>query len=196
MKRVMPMFSLLLALSALLTGCAGKPAPDLELYLLRSDAANRFSETDEPASIGLGNIRIANYINQPGIVLQGTGASVTPARYHQWAEPLRDSLRAFLANEIATAAGKPVRPRAYGETNWKRHTKQLIDISIEQLHGTGDGNATIVAYWAVLDPQARTVLSEHEFRRAEPLTTDGYPALVDAMSQLLAGLASEIAASL
>lgn len=187
-------FTLLAAL--LLVGCAGKAPPDHELYLLRSDSANRFDAGDQTATIGIGSLRVASYLDQTGLVLETSDGSINAGRYNQWAEPLRESLRAVLANDIANATGKPVRARSYGETNWKLHTKQLIDVSIEQMHGTAQGQAMLVAYWAIIDPNARSIVSEHEFSATESLSTSGYPALVEAHKQLLQSLANKIADSL
>ena len=180
----------------LLAGCTSKPTPDLERYLLRSDASNPFSASAPRAEIGLGSVQVAAYIDQPGIVVETADGSVTAARYNQWAEPLRQSLRKFLANEIAAAANQPVRASSYGETNWKRYTSKLIDVRIEQLHGTHAGEAILVAYWALIDPTERTVVSEHEFVAKEPLDSDGYPALVAAQKRLLTRLAADIASVL
>lgn len=180
----------------LLSGCAGKAIPERELYLLRAESPNQFSDSRTHADIGLGSVRVASYIDQPGLVIETATGSMNAARYHEWAEPLRESLRTLLANDIAAAAGQPVRPRSYGETNWKRYTSRLIDVSIEQLHGTADGDALLVAYWAVLDPEKRTIISEHQFSERQALTVSGYPALIEAQKRLLADLASEIAGSL
>lgn len=179
-----------------LAGCAGKPAPETHLYLLRSDAGNAFGASDGVAENGLGSIRVASYIDQPGLVLELPDGTMRAARYHQWAEPLRESLRAFLANEIATVAGQAVRPMAYGETNWRSYTKRLIDVRIQELHGKSDGKARLVAIWALIDPAERTVTAEHEFVAEEPLENDGYSALVDAEEALLTQLATQIARAL
>lgn len=191
MKTTLTLFAALL-----FVGCAGKAPPDHELYLLRSDSTNRFDAGVTTASIGIGSLRVASYLDQPGLVIETSDGSMHHGRYNQWAEPLRESLRSVLANDIANATGKPVRARSYGETNWKLHTKQLIDVSIEQMHGTAEGQAVLVAYWAVVDPNARSIISEHEFSASEPLTASGYPALVDAQKRLLKSLAGNIADSL
>lgn len=190
------MKKLLIVISALvLIGCAGKAPPDLEQYLLRSDSANQFNGA-ELARIGIGSLRVSSYIDQPGLVIETTEGSMHAARYHQWAEPLRESLRLVLANDVASAIGEPVRPRVYGETNWKLYTDKMIDITIERMHGTANGDALLVAYWAVIDPGARSVLSEHEFSRTVPLSTSGYPGLVSSYKDLLNSLAGEIGQSL
>lgn len=178
-----------------LIGCAGKAPPDLQLYLLRSDSANQFNAADT-ATIGLGSLRVASYIDQPGLVLETADGSMHPARYNQWAEPLRESLRLVIAADIASAIGQPVRPRVYGEINWKLHTDRMIDITIERMHGTQQGDALLVAYWAVIDPGARSIISEHQFSRSQPLASSGYPALVAAHKELLNSLAGAISESL
>jgi len=188
--------TLTLLTALLLVGCAGKAPPENELYLLRSESTNRFDAGVQTATIGIGSLRVASYLDQPGLVVETTDGSMNPGHYNQWAEPLRESLRAVLANDIANATGKPVRARSYGETNWKLHTSQLIDLSIEQMHGTAQGQAMLVAYWAIIDPNARSIVSEHEFSATETLSTSGYPALVEAHKRLLKSLANKIADSL
>lgn len=179
-----------------LAGCGGTPVQEPELYLLRSDSSGASGGAGEVTAVSLGNVQVANYINRSGIVLETANGTLRPARYHLWAEPLREGLRTFLADEISGFLGRPVRPANYGDTDWRESTTALIDIHIEELHGTADGAATMSARWAVIDPSARRVTAEYEFDREEMLATDGYPALVAAEKRLLRDLAEAIAQSL
>ena len=58
-------------------------------------------------------MQVASYIDQPGLVLELAEGMIHTAKQHQWAEPLRVSLREFLnveisaANEEALAASPP-----------------------------------------------------------------------------------------
>jgi len=185
-----------IAILVVLSACAGKSAPELQLYLLRSDTTNEFNESDPISNIGIGSLRVAAYIDQPGLVLANADGTVTTAQHHQWAEPLRDSLRTLLANDIAHAIGQPVRARSYSETNWKQFTSRLIEVNVEQLHGTADGSARLVVTWAIVDPGKREVISEHEFNATQPLAGDGYTELVKAEKKLMLQLAQQIAAAL
>ena len=72
----------------------------------------------------------------------------------------------------------------------------MIDLRIDQLHGTASGEAILVAYWAIRDPIKRRVINEFEFSGNEPLAADGYPALVQAEKTLLQQLARKIASTL
>ena len=179
-----------------LTGCCGAPVQEPEYYLLRSEATSPSGPAGEVTTISLGNVDVASYINRSGIVVETPNGTLRPARYHLWAEPLREGLRTFLADEISGHLGRPVRPANYGETDWREETDALIEIQIEELHGTTDGAATLSARWAIIDPAERTVKAEYEFDREEPLGTDGYPALVAAEKRLLRDLAEAIAQSI
>ena len=165
------MKSLLLIVILLAAGCSST-MPEVTQYLLRTDSPNKLDTNGEP-TVGLGQLSVASYIDRLGLITETAEGGVHAARYHRWAEPLRESLRTFLANEIAASANIPVRARTSGDTDRKRGLTQLIDIRIDQLHGASNGNATLVAYWAIVDPGNRKVLSEHEFRDTESLNVDG-----------------------
>lgn len=184
-----------LGLLMLLTSCASAPPQEPQYYLLRSTAAATGANAD-PATVSLGRVRVAAYIDQSGIVVETAPSTLRPARYHQWAEPLRDSLRPFLAVEISAALGRPVRAENYADTEWREQTDTLIDLQIDTLHGTDDGDALLVARWALIEPKQRMVLSEHHFERQAPLSSSGYGALVAAEQSLLRELAVAVADSL
>ena len=165
-----------LAVILLLTTLAGcsNAVPELHQYLLRADNAA---------------LVIASYIDGPGLILETGNGQVNSARDHQWAEPLRESLRIFLARQIAVAAAQPVAAQPFKHSDWE----QRIDIRIDQLHGKSDGSAVLVAYWQVSTKQG---LVDHEFMDSEPLSADGYAALVKAEKVLLERLCGVIAAGL
>ena len=182
-----------LALSALLliTACAS-PVPTVQQYLLRADHPSQYAIQSADSVVGLSRVTVASYIDGLGLVLETAGGEVHTARSHQWAEPLRESLRSFLASEISTQAGRVIRTQRSGENHWK----QRIDIRIDELHGTTDGQARLVAYWSVTDSKQRTIISENGFVDTESLSGDGYESLVLAHKKLLRKLAAAIAKTL
>ena len=183
-------FLVLLAI-ALVTGCASS-VPTLNQYLLRSEAPSQFGLKKQGAVVGLGAVVVAPYIDGLGLVLETRDGEVRAARDHQWAEPLRDSLRVFIAQEMSAQAGQVIRAYNTGENDWQRR----IDLRIDQLHGTASGKARLVAYWQVFDTDERTVVSENGFAETQALSADGYEALVAAEKTLLGKLALAMAASL
>jgi uncharacterized lipoprotein YmbA len=183
-------FPMLLAI-VLVTGCTSS-VPTLNQYLLRSDVPSQFSVTKHLATVGLGAVIVAPYIDGLGLVLESRDGEVRAARDHQWAEPLRDSLRVFMARETSVSAGQVIRAYDTGDNDWQRR----IDLRIDQLHGTPSGEAKLVAYWQVFDTEKRTVISENGFSDTQALGADGYAALVVAEKALLITLAAKMAASL
>ena len=181
---------LLFILVVFIVGCGGK-TPELKQYLLRADVPEQTGSL-APANTGIGDLTVASYIDDPGLVLESSDGEIRVARHHQWAEPLRESLRAYLANEIATASGDLISSHKHKVSTWKRR----IDIHIDQLHGKIDGNATLVAHWVVVDTAKLRLLAEKRFSGIEPLSGDGYEALVRAEKVLLGRLAAAIAVTL
>ena len=181
----------LILLAALCTSCAGQ-SPEVTEFLLRTDASPVRPAPDAATDVGIGIVTVASYIDDLGLVMESDQEAMQTARYNRWAEPLRESLLDFFAREISTAAGRAVGSRRLTEDNWKTR----INIHIDQLHGTSDGRAKLVASWSVIDAESRTVLATGESADAEPLAGEGYPALVASQKTLLRQLAAEIAATL
>ncbi len=183
--------TLSLIIVGILTSCATTPTATRQ-YLLRSDKLQQYADTNNATIIGIGSITIASYIDNLGLVLETANGEVRTAQSHQWAEPLRESIRTFLAEEISSKTGAVIRTRSNGGQQWQ----QRIDIRIDQLHGTATGQAKLVAYWSIIGDDEQKAISENKFTRTEPLTEGGYGSLVEAHINLLQRLSTEIAKTL
>lgn len=170
----------------LLTACSSQPQQSSS-YLLRSGAGLSSGELQSDSGIALGSIRVATYIEQPGLVLATGDGKVHAARNHRWAEPLTVSLRRFLAQEVAASLGTGV------ATDADPGVATRVDVAIDQLHGDGEGTALLVAYWTVESAGAST---DFQFAEHQALAVDGYDALAQAEATLLKKLAAAIADSL
>ena len=176
-----------LLLVALLSSCASQTIPPT-YYLLRSDQDLQSSVLSTSQQYSLGSVEIAAYIDQPGLVMATGNGEMRPASQNLWAEPIYDGVRNFLATEIAQASGQELLP-----TKLTKNTT-AVNIRIDQLHGTLDGQAKIVAYWSLV--RNDEVYSLNRFSDSRALTASGYAALVDAEKILLTELAGKIATSL
>lgn len=171
---------------ALLAACSSQP-PQTTSYLLRSQVPSTVGEQLAETAAALGDIQVAAYIRQPGLVLASGDGKVHAARNHVWAEPLQVSLRRFLANEISIAAGWNIGAAALTASTMR------INVTIDQLHGDGKGAAVLVAYWEL---EAGDNTSSFQFAERQALVNDGYDALAGAEEALLKRLAAAIARSL
>jgi uncharacterized lipoprotein YmbA len=176
-----------LVLMVLLTGCAGQ-AIEPNYYLMRSKHDLESRELKPSRDFSMGKVAIASYIDQPGLILETKDGEIRAAQYHLWAEPVYEGVRNQLMVEIARAKGEDILPADLVQT------PIVLDIRIDQLHGTNKGTAKLVAYWWLR--RDKEVLSAYQFSEEQALATDGYEALVAAEEVLLAQLAKEIAATL
>ena len=176
-----------LLLMVLLAGCASQTI-EPSYYLLRSEQNLSSTALSASKNFSMGTVEIAAYLDQPGLVIETAQGEMRPASQNLWAEPVFDGVRNFIATEIAHAHGQELLP-----TKMTTDTT-VVNIRIDQLHGTLDGKAKIVAYWWLV--RADKVVALNRFSESRSLEASGYSALVDAEKILLAELAAKIAASL
>lgn len=171
----------------LLGACSGQSV-EPSYYLLRSESDLSTRSLTPAEDFALGKVTIAPYIDQRGLLMETPAGDLRPARYHLWAEPVYDGVRLFLLKEISSKSGVDLLPSV------SRPDLGAINVRIDQLHGTNDGHARLVAYWWL--EQSGKLVSAHQFAEQQPLAADGYAALAGAEKQLLSKLAQEIATSL
>lgn len=179
--------SLLIIVVVLLSGCAGQSV-ESNYYLMRSKQDLQSRQLNPSQDFSMGNVIIAAYIDQPGLLMETAEGEMRAARHNLWAEPVYEAVRNQLMVDIAQAKGEDILPANLGKT------AVVLDIRIDQMHGTNRGTAKLVAYWWLR--RGKEVLSAHMFAEEHTLTTDGYAALVTAEETLLAQLAKKIAATL
>ena len=119
------------------------------------------------------------------MLLETANGDLRPARFHLWAEPLRDGAKTFLMSAISSASGYDILP-------WQLNKAATrFDIRIDQLHGTHDGTAKLVAHWWLYNGESVGEMFQYAGTRA--LATDGYGALAAAQQSLLLEMAGVIA---
>ncbi len=177
----------LLMMTVLLFGCSGTPA-DTHYYLLRGEEPHQTRDLEPSKQYAMGNVIVAPYIDQSGLVLEVGPGEIRPARNHQWAEPMGGALHNLLLREVSRAVGADVFPAVMSRAPY------VIEVRIDQLHGTMDGEALLVAYWWI--QRQGEELVTYQFAERKPLATDGYAALAQAERALLEKLAVRIGESL
>lgn len=173
----------LLALAA----CSSQPATNSS-FLLRSDVQAQSRELKPSTEFVFGSLTVADYINNPGLVVETADGEVREARNHRWAEPLSTSIKSFLATEVSAELGEDILVQGGAETATR------IDVAIDQLHGNNSGEAVLLAYWQL--SSAKGGKRAFQFAQTEALASDGYPALAAAEKRLLQRLALDIAGKL
>ena len=127
---------------AMLAACSGTPI-QTQYYLLRTDPPSKTRDLSPSKEFAVGRVMVAPYIDQAGLILEKGSGEIHPARYHQWAEPMPEALRHLLRVEVSRALDVDLFPSEISEAD------TFFDVRIDQLHGTENGEAVLVAYWGV-----------------------------------------------
>ena len=175
-----------LLLVVLLAGCASQTI-EPSYYLLRTSNDLQSRELNPSDQFSMGKVEIAAYLDQSGLLMETASGEMRPARHNLWAEPMYEAVRNFLLIEVAQAKGEDILPSRLNKS------ATVIDVRIDQLHGTYDGKAKLVAYWWLRRDGG--VIATYQFAESQTLSVDGYAALVAAEESLLSQLAKKIAES-
>ena len=176
-----------LLILALLAGCAGQPT-EPSSYLLRSSHELQTRTLEPSTEFSMGTVEVASYIDQPGLVLETDNGEMHHARNNLWAEPVYEGVRNFLVISISHLSNMDLLPHKLAQT------PIVLDIYIDQLHGTREGSAKLAALWWLRSGDQ--LVSAHQFSEEKSLESAGYPALVKAEEALLEDLARAIANTL
>ncbi len=181
-----------LASLALFVACSS-PAPNPTYYLMRGEASEASGRLGGSIRVGLGRLMVAPYLlSSLGIVVETAAGEVRAAHQHRWAEPLDAGLRWFLRAEIARAFGDEVGGGLVDRTDWD----YTIDVYVARFHGTMSGTALLEGAYVIRPAADSEESREYRFSKSQPLSDEGYAALVAAERSLASELGASIAEAL
>lgn len=183
---------LVLAASCLALGCSSSPPPpERAYYLLRSAPAAALPMAGPEATVGIARVDVAPYLDRAGVVIGLGPYEVQEARFHLWAEPLADGVRAYLEDAVSARLGHVLGGGLAAPLTWQRR----VDVEVRELHGDTSGTVRLRAGFTVTDAAAGVLAVEQVVATVEQSGV-GYPALIAAHVALLDQLADAIARAL
>lgn len=199
--RETPFFRSLLTIAAIgtifLAGCLGK-SPSTRFYTLTpmSDhqAVSKSESTARNPSVGIGPVKLADYVDQSKLVTRTSDNRMTVADYDQWAGTFGDNLTNVLAENIGFLVPTD---RIYIYP-WRRSVPIDYQVVLDVVRFDGElgKDAWLVARWSLLGGDDKQPLTVSRASIREPVTGSGYTALVAAQSQALAKLSQDIVAAI
>lgn len=170
-------------------GACSSPSP-VSYYQLAAPPPNKLNTQQQQAAkyrLQLQPVKVANYLNGAGLVMQRSDVELIIASRHLWADALDQQLYRLLAEQLQT------RLPAYQLTQVSAADDVRLQLIIDRFHALENGVAIISGHYILSTGSARTT---HPFSYQQPLAADGYPALVSALSagwqQLLIDLIADI----
>jgi uncharacterized lipoprotein YmbA len=185
----------IVVLTILLSGCMSNSNP-MQFYMLNADSgvasAARVSSSAQGPVIGLGPIRIPEYLNRPQMIVAITDNQYQLSEYHRWAERLDQNISLALFKAL---------PRQLGTDRIVRYPwpqRQLVDyqvgIDILEFNVDASGQSRLIAQWFVKPKDKPAIDKRSEYRF--PASTTDHAVMVKAQSQCLTKLGEEISATL
>ena len=171
---------ILTAMVFLLSACSSAPMPTTSYLLAPLTPGAALDFTASTPVIVLAPISVDSLLENQGIVYQTSPTETVVARQHVWAEGLSTQLANRLLQGLRQNQGDYWVVHSNPQINTPAASTLLVSFS--QFNGSYQGNAVISGEWTLLNNQGE-LLQSQPFSYQEPLTSSGYPALVDALSK-------------
>jgi hypothetical protein len=183
-------------LVALLLGACGSSPPVRYFSLSAIDSVNG-EEPDDAVLLGLGPLRVPEYLNRSQLVTRGAGAEMQVDEFSRWAEPLTPSLHRIVSiNVDSLLDGVVVVTFPYESAIRTRvHYRVLGDIN--RFDAGPSGRVVLEIQWSIEEVGSELVGVPRRSRyEAQAATADDPAAIAEAMNQALALFSRDIAGEL
>ncbi len=183
----------LLALFLLLAACARTPpVTHYSLSAIDPDQPVVGGEALGEAVIGIGPVRLSEYLDRPQIVTREGANLLHLAEGNRWVEPLAVSIPRTMRENLATALDTEkilVFP-------WTQEVDYQILVEIVRFEGVDSTTAYLEAIWSAQDSQGKLILPQRRSEYRVPMAESDSEGLVRALSRALALFSWEIAEKL
>jgi uncharacterized lipoprotein YmbA len=132
---------------------------------------------------------MADFLAGNGLVYQVSNHELAIARQHLWAGDITEQIKVKMVSLLANEC-----PRE-ASVNIPAQQPLTLTLSFNEFHGRYSGDALIGGHWRISKTSGEQVL-QVDFHYDVPLTSDGYPALVESLSLGLEKLARDIDAGI
>jgi uncharacterized lipoprotein YmbA len=185
---------ILAMVSIFLGGCLGRSQTP-RFYALSSMQQDLvISKRESPARnalIGIGPIKLADYLDQSNLVTRTSDNQLVKAEYDRWVGSFKDDLINVLADNIGFLLPTE---RIYLYP-WRRSVPIDYQVVLEVVRCDGRlGDAAwLVARWSIFRGPEKKLLKTNRSSIREPVRDADYAAMVAAQSRAVAKLSQEIA---
>jgi uncharacterized lipoprotein YmbA len=175
-----PLFFVSVLAMLLLTACS--TTPPTHFYVL--DALPQTERANKQAlAIGIGPITLPALLERKQMVTRLHDNTVQLAEFHQWAEPLKDTLPRVRVQNLAalqpTDVFRAYPWSAYGNVDYR------IIIDIDSFAAETKKNVKFSASWAIMDERQHAIIKNGKTQLERILPNPAPAAIAEAMSQLL-----------
>ncbi|MES9857187.1 MAG: PqiC family protein [Sedimenticola sp.] len=184
--------ALLLLMTILLSGCITieSSAPTTFYLLTVESSAVPDSSSADGLSIGLGPLKLPDYLKRPQIVSRDGQNGAVVADFHHWAGELEQNMMGVLTQQLAEEPGIDL----ISGYPWGRHRviRYQVKLDILRFDGGLSGEVALIGSWSLLDDAGRKELAIYPFSLSVDAGAGGYSGYVAALNRLLLQLGRQI----
>lgn len=190
---------LLLLSFVFLGGCLGggtqKPTDYYLLQPFSSTMAEQGAAAGEGIVLGIGPVRMQEYLNRPQIVTRTSTSEISLHEFHYWGEPLSTNFTVVLAQNLSALLSTD---RIFIFPYRNKETLPLqyqVVVEVIRFDGEPGVEASLLAQYSILQFQENGMkeLVTRQSSFSKPLADKSYKTLVVTMSELVADLSRQIA---
>ena len=148
----------------------------------------------KPLAVGVGPIRLPDYLDRPQITDGSSGNRLTLAEFDRWAEPLESGFSRVLAENLSVLLGTD-RVLLFP---WK-HRDRIdchITVDVVRFDGGPGEQVSLITRWTVFGPDGNELVPLRGSRVVVQRQGSGYEVLTRAMSDAIGKLSDEIASAI
>lgn len=175
-----------------ITGCVGGPSQKSQYYVFHSTVEAPISEkANLKNNVGVGPIRLPEYLKRPQIVRQQKENVLEINEFHRWGDSLEAQITSILAENLSKLLNTP-HVVAYP---WERPFSPQYQIYVHFNHfeESAAGTALVEAVWRVVDTRNEKSVLTKKSAFSEPTGTIDYTTYVKVLNLALEKLSNEIA---
>jgi len=178
-----------LLIIAILTGCllgcasSSKQTPIKSYYVL--DGAVALPPEKKGLTVKLDRISLAEYLNQSSLITRQNGQTISPARYHHWAESLPSLLHRSLKSELNLGSHSTL------FVDRCSSNCPVISVSVDHFYPTEEGEVILAGDYSITELNSDDS-SSIAFLYKSNLSNDGYEHAVRELKAHVVSLAKDI----
>ena len=180
----------------LLAGCAStEPSRFYALTPMPGSDAKILSQTEsQEVSIGVGPVRIPDYLDRQPIVTSSSQNKITFSEFDRWAGSLKDDFSRVLSENLSVLLSTD----RVSLFPWRGSMAidYQVEVEVYQFDGELGGNLSLTARWTIFGGKDNKVLVMKKTSFTEPAGSPGYEAMVAAQSRALMHLSRDIAVAI
>ena len=181
--------------SLLLMACGS--SPQVRYFTLSPSVPGAGQDPDGAVVLGLGPLRIPEYLNRSQFVTRGAGAEMRIDEFNRWAEPLDQALHRVVRADVDSLLDGVVVVAFPYETLVRAHVEYRLLGDVLRFGADNTGRVLLEIQWAISGVDGEVLVKAQRSRYEAQAVSSGDPgSIAEAMNRALAKFSRDIAEKL